>query len=309
MRRVLRGLLPAAGAIRLLLARGIALAAVSAVVFKVIQGAFVGDCGHGACGPTPGLLDAPGLASATAGGSATVIGVIAAAAALFWLIDQLLMAAALQTLDPRRTTKVAVWRGIRTGLTRHLLPMMRISLLGLVLVGLWTAAVMKGTEWMGPMMAREGWVATDRALQPVLRAALLSGGFAAVGAFTFWCKVLTVTDKRRRVRRTVFHAIRLAWRRPISGVLTSAVLAWMATLSTLPLTTLARPWVADTTATVAWAVALVGLFVIWYWRIHAAALVYGDEALKDLHGRSDAPFGLWGWVKGRWRRLRGLNPA
>ena len=95
MTAVLRGLRPAPGAVRLLALRAVVVAVLSARVYVVLRGALTGPCGFGPCGPEPGMLDVTGLSDVLRHGGTAAAGIVLAAVAAFWAVDQVLTAAAL----------------------------------------------------------------------------------------------------------------------------------------------------------------------------------------------------------------------
>lgn len=302
MSALLSGLRPAPGAVRLLVIRLVPLALLSAVVFFGVRSGLAGECGYGPCGPEPGVLDLTGLSSLR-DGIGSGMGLAAGVAGGFWLLDQWILAGALTVLDPRRGGRVRVLRSLWDA-RRHVWTFLRIAFVGVVLAGLWALVVNKGTDWLDEVSLRQGWTGTERMGLAVGRAVAIATGIALIGTFTFWCRVLTVLDGRVRVRRTVFHTVRLWWRRPLSGPAASLVLGALLSVLSLPLTTLSAPWSASTIGWVAWAAALLGLFVAWYWRVHVAVQVYVQPELAVLHRRSDEPFGVISWLRALWVRLR-----
>jgi hypothetical protein len=239
---------------------------------------------------------------------AAAIGVVLAIVA-----DQLLTGGALAMFDPARPAgeKVKVGAAVlRDGLT-HLWAFLRTIGLSLVLMGVGIGLLSFGLKKLEVMAYRSAWSGQMAVLRlPLLFTLLVLVWLASVGAWTFWCRLLTVADGRVRVRRTGLLVFLIFVRHPLRswGLFTgltllttlgsgAALLAWRR----------AEPRTAG--GVLGWA--LLWLFTLfvqslgWVWLVRAGRLLYASEGLADVRSRPDDSFRLLGrltfWRKNAFR--------
>jgi hypothetical protein len=233
------------------------------------------------------------------------------------IADQLLTAGALALLDPGRP------EGDRRGALAviaheggaHLGAFARITLYGLALFGLGVLVVSRVSGRISLANDRVGaTMLTTVVIVPLVMATLLLFWFAIVGAWVLWCRVLTVADGRRRVRRTGLLVLGVWRRRIVRALLLPTLLTLAAALlpGIIPIAwRMAAPatrgavfgWFA------AWLLALFAQAFVWQWVIRATRLMYSAPELDPLRESPDAPLGLIARVHGLFRRERRQRPA
>lgn len=241
---------------------------------------------------------------------AAIIGVV-----LALLADQLLTAGAIVFFDPARAPeergKVSA-AALSDGL-RHLWPFLRIIGLSLVLWGVGIGLVRVLSRRLDIMAYSSGWTGATAALRlPALSALLLLVWVASVGAWAFWCRLLTVADGRRRVRRTGLLALRVFRSYPLRswGVyVLSTIVVTLASGAVLVAWRQAEP--RTVAGALGWALVWLGsLFAqafVWLWLLRAGRLLLAAEDLATVRSAPDDPFGLPGKLLW-WRRKGGDGP-
>src|SRR5262249_9073457 len=138
---------------------------------------------------------------------------------------------------------------------------------------------------------QSGWTGETSVMKmPMLATFLMFAWIASVGAWTFWCRLMTAVDGRRRVRRTGLLVFRVFWRHPLRswGIFTGVTLATpLGSAAILIAWRQAEPRTGS--GVVAWLLLwLAGLIVqsfVWVWLLRAARLLYASEGLADVRGR------------------------
>lgn len=225
------------------------------------------------------------------------------------LADQLLTGGALAFFDPARP---ASERGkvstavFKDGLA-HFWAFLRIIGLSLVLWAVGIALLRLVFKRLDVMAYQSGWAGRTVLLRlPVLSTLLALLWMASVGAWTFWCRLLTVADRRVRVRRTGLLVLRVFWRHPLRswGVFTAATL-----LATLVSGAVLVAWRQAEPRTgggvlgwaLLWLVTLLVQASVWLWLLRAGRLLYASDGLADLRGKPDEPFRVFARLL-RWRK-------
>jgi hypothetical protein len=216
------------------------------------------------------------------------------------LADQFLTAGAIALADPARPEedrRGALSTMAREGLV-YLYPFLRTVLLGGLLIALGAGVLVRIAERLGTASMRAGNTLLTTAFRLPLATALLTIlWFATVGAWVLWCRLVTVADGRRKVRRTGLVVLGVWRRRPVRALVLPVLLTLLGALlpGVIPIAwRMAAP--ATGGAVLGWAVAwLVTLFAqafVWAWVIRAARLVYASPEFDALRSSPDAPFGL-----------------
>lgn len=225
--------------------------------------------------------------------------------------QQLLLAGGLVILDPRLEKSPRVWRSVVDTGTLHLWTFLRIALFNLLILSLGLA----GIHWLFDALRRHGLLAGWSAQSLVLDLSWLQliislvwVGF--VGSWGFWCRVLSVVDQRRRVRRTAFVALFLFWRHPFSGPLFYALTsftsfclgAWVLALWRQS----SSPWPVWA---LLWALVLLAQACIWHWQVRSARLLVENGNLAVLRECADSPWGITRLMRWVWRALSRTRTA
>lgn len=298
------GLALRTGSVRLIVARLVALVAFISPGYIVLRNRIARICGHALCGPDPGgpvdLMDVKLIiVKAPESGFA----LLAAGAVAFIIFDQLLTAVAFRWLDPHRDTDSP--RRLRTDIVRegapHLLAYLRLLVMGLVIMWLWSASVGGVFEPINDRAAVAGATLESRVFSRLIHLALITLGVATIGAFTFWARALTALDERIRVRRTVLLTARLCWRRVLRGPGFSVGLTIAVQFATGAALAGTPPWRSDDAAWFVWPAILAVQMITWHWRIHAAARLGTDPGLADLRRLPDMPWGIVALIRRRFR--------
>jgi hypothetical protein len=315
-RPILNGLRPAPGSLRLIALRVAVLLLSSA---PALIAAFAGVAGGAARRPyyteVEGRLPIAHLVRVFQDLPTSFVPAVVASVVLAVLADQLLTGGALALLDPARPRGerirviATVWRD---GLT-HLWPFLRAALLGLVLSAAGIALLRLLFKRLDVAGYRSGWTGQTVMLTlPMLSLSLSLLWLAVVGAWVFWCRLITAADGRRRVRRTGLLALRVLRRHPLralglfvaltlaSTILSGAVLvAWRQ--ADPGSAGRAIPWFLG------WLCMVLAQAFVWHWLLRAGRLLYAGGDLADLRGVPDDPLRLlaklafWRW---RFRRAR-----
>lgn len=223
---------------------------------------------------------------------------------LFFVLDQLLTAAALRRFDPRELEPPVgrPWRIMWNEGAPVFWRFVRVTILGHVLIVIGAVAVGAGFIPIYRMGYAQGWTGLTRFIVvPFLQGALGTIWAMLIGVFTLWCRVLIVADGRWRVRRVALHVVRLLWRAPIrTGVVFLAV-ALVLQVAGAVLLVVFRPGIAPGPLYAPWLLLVIVSVCVWHWRLHAARALYGQALFDVVRQGSDEPFG---WIQRLWRRLR-----
>ena len=220
-----------------------------------------------------------------------------------WLGNLLLTAGAVEVLGRTRETKVRVWRTVFETGTRTFWVYLRLALLGAVLI-------FGGAKLLGVIFDRlvdhgaaAGWTGQSLARTvPLVHGVLLLTWATLVGVMIWWCKVITVADERRLVRRLPLMVLRLWWRRPLQGVVFHVVLSVVTLFASAAVLFGWRQSAAGPAGwIVLWLVVLGVMAFVWHWRLRACCLVWVGADLQDLQDQPDEPWHLTGRL---WRRVR-----
>lgn len=244
-------------------------------------------------------------------GSALAVSVVLAI-----LADQLVMGGALKLLDPARPDDepVNVRRAVlRDGLP-HLWAFLRAALLGLLLSGIGAALLRWPFKKLDIFGYHAGWTGLTTILRlPLLSTLLTIVWVASVGAWVFWCRLITAADGRARVRRTGILALRVFARRPLR---TWGIFVLLTIATTFASGAALFAWRQAEPKTggglLAWALLwLVTVFLqaaAWLWLLRSGRLLYASEELADVRARPDDPLGAFTWLGDLVRRARGVWP-
>jgi hypothetical protein len=221
-------------------------------------------------------------------------------ALMLLLADQVLNAGALRWLMPSAEEsrsgegvrqRLSVWRTILDSGLEPLWGFLRIQLAMFVLLLLGILAINAGATTLQRHGQHAGWSGqTLLLLLPVGKAVAIMLWAALVGAWGFWCRLLTVADSRKRVRRTGLICLGLWWRFPgrapllfvgattattlLSGAL---LLVWRQHGQLWPL------WLA------LWVAALALSAAVWYWLLRSGCRLYQQTELDSLRDVPDDP--------------------
>jgi hypothetical protein len=245
----------------------------------------------------------------------SIAGALAAGVVLSILGDQMVTGAALAMFDPGRPRepKVRVFAALfRDGLT-HLWAFLRVIGLSLVLWGIGLGLVRFVLHRLEITAYRSGWSGETALVKLTLLGVLLAlVWMASVGAWTFWCRLITVADGRRRVRRTGLLVGRVFWRHPLRswGVFTALTLATtLASGAVLVAWRRAEP--SSGGGVLGWALSWLGMLFLqsfaWLWLLRAGRLLYASAGLADVRSRPDESFKLFSKLA-FWRK-KASSPA
>lgn len=241
---------------------------------------------------------------------AAIVGIVLAV-----LGDQILTGGAFALFDPARPAgeRVKVFATVcREGLT-HLWAFLRTLLLSLVFIAIGIVIIRLIFKKLDVIAYRSGWTGETSVLRLTLLSTLLTlVWMASVGAWTFWCRLITAADGRRRVRRTGLLVFRVFRRHPWRswGIFTALTLVTtLASGAILIAWRLAEPRGSALAGYVLlWLASLLAQAFVWLWLVRAGRLLYASDDLADIRARPDAPFGLWSRLM-FWRKRPAPAPA
>lgn len=320
LRPVLDGARPARGSIRLLAMRAslIALSSVPALV-------------AGTAGVAEGAARRPYYADVAGQGrmplvhfirlirdlppgfvSALIVGIVIAI-----LGDQIVTAGALKLLDPDRPADepVRVFQAVfRDGLT-HLWAFLRAAFLGLIVSGVGALVIRRVFKKLDVMAYTSQWTGLTSVIRlPMLAAVVFLVWLSTVGAWVFWCRLLTVADGRRYVRRTALLALRVIARHPLR---TWGLFVLLSTVSTLASALVLIAWrQAEPKSSggalgwaIVWLIAILGQAFVWLWLARSGRLLYaGSERLAVVKASPDEPLRILRRIRGLVRRRSASSP-
>jgi hypothetical protein len=212
--------------------------------------------------------------------------------------DQLLLGGGVALFDPARPQggRVRVLGMVlREGLPT-LWAFLRAVLLGILFSAAGVGAIRAVLKRIGTAGARAGWTGETTALTiPLIGFVLIALWLGTVGAWVFWCRLITAIDGRQRVRRTGILVWRVFARSPLrswgmfvgltflSILVSGAVLfAWRQ----------AEPRSGGSILlwATAWLATLAAQAFVWVWLLRSGRLLYASPRFSDLHARSDEPW-------------------
>jgi hypothetical protein len=144
--------------------------------------------------------------------------VLLAVASLWIVLDQITVAGAASEIADRGggTSRLARWC---TEAARNVGPLVRIGIVSMLLVGLGAFALKLAFRWLLRRSWRAGWTLDTELLLRAIEVLSMAGWLFLVGAWSTWCRLITVLDDRPRVRGTAVLVLRAFWRRPLGGPL------------------------------------------------------------------------------------------
>lgn len=249
-----------------------------------------------------------------------VIPAILLGVVLVILADQVLTGGALVLLAPERAASastapdgprrapVRVWLTIwREGLV-HLWAFLRAVLLGVLFAALGMALLRLVGRRIDLWAYRAGWTGARQGA--VMLGLTLAALFwlASVGAWVFWCRLITAVDVRWRVRRTGLLVLRVFWRHPLRSW---GLFVGLTLLSLFISGVVLFGWFQSEPGTIGgalgwftlWLITLGGQAFVWMWLVRSGRSLYERPGLADIRARRDEPLFV-GW-RGRLRGWRG----
>lgn len=218
--------------------------------------------------------------------------------ALAVLGDQLLLGGGAALFNPERPQggRVRVLEMVlRDGLPT-LWAFLRAVLLGILFSAIGARVISSVFERISRAGTRASWTGETTALTlPLISFVLITLWLATIGAWVFWCRLITAADGRRLVRRTGVLVWRVFARSPlrswgmfvgltlVSILLSGAVLfAWRQ----------AEP--RSVGAVLLWAMGWLSTLAVqafvWVWLLRSGRLLYASARFSDLRARPDEPF-------------------
>ena len=207
-------------------------------------------------------------------------------------------------LPPKRGALAAA---MRRG-THHLWPLARLVALTLGLNAIAVGVIAKISSMISRSIEAGGGAAnTSELLVPVIGALAATVTVAAIGALAHSARALVVLDERKNVSKSLWLALRLLLRRPLSslGVFVSATLfAQLTTGAALVLWRQSAPQSASALVVFLLVQAAAMLFAAWIWQVQHRLFAshWSDEAHADLRRCPDAPWSAWTKLRARLRR-------
>lgn len=244
------------------------------------------------------------------------LGGLALAIVFAVLLDQLLLAAAVQLADPARPAerKVRVLSVVAKEGLVHLWPFLRAIGWSFGLIALGSGLIRALYKKLSHQGELAGWTGKTMVLMlPLLAAVLFLVWFAGVSAWLFWTRLISAADARRKVRRTGVVALKVFWRRPLrswglfvllstfSIVLSGAVLFSWRFSEPRGISTLL--WAMGFLMTAALQAA------VWVYLVRAGMLLYSSDICSDLRTVPDESFRLWGRLWGLFRSKKQSGAA
>ena len=228
------------------------------------------------------------------------------------ILDLLLTAGAIATLDDENRDSRRIGVVLRRGAT-HLAPVLRILVMAVVGMAAGAGLIDLVFDRIDVHGHRAHWDAARMyGLIPLARTMLTLLWISLVGALSLVCRVVTVCDGRRVVRRSLILTLQVCWRHPIRALATFSIVTLIVeAIAGLVMVGWRLP-IAEGTgqAAVRSVLWLAMLFVqAWVWRALVATVrgVYvnpGDERVLAIRARPDAGFALPSRLYRRLRRPR-----
>jgi hypothetical protein len=234
------------------------------------------------------------------------------------LADQVLTGGALVLLAPERSAAagaapeetrrapVRVWLTIwREGLV-HLWALLRAVVLGVMFAALGVALLRLLGKRIDLWAYRAGWAGARKVVVSLGLTLMTLLWWAWVGAWVFWCRIVTAVDARWRVRRTGLLVLLVFWRHPLRswGQFVGLTLLSISVSGVVLL-----GWFQAEPRSVGgalgwfvlWLITLGAQAFVWLWLVRSGRLLYAEPGLADLRARRDEPLfvGWLGWVR-RW---------
>ncbi len=234
---------------------------------------------------------------------------LALAAAVAWLGNLLLTAGAVAIFGAGRSGPPRVWRTVFGAGTHALWAYLRIALVALLLAIVGARILGAIGDRLIEHAVRDLWTLRAQLFIQLGRGVAILCWLTLVGVFAWWCRVIVVADRRRRVRRLWTVVPRLWWRHPVGALLIHFVLALAGLLAGAAVIVAWRQSPAGTPGwTLLWLAVLAGLSLLWHWRLRAGRLLWSDPGLIDLRAVPDRPWGLSGRLAARLRRRPRAEP-
>lgn len=221
--------------------------------------------------------------------------------ALALMGDQLLLGGGAALFDPARPQggRVRVLQIVlRDGLPT-LWAFLRAVVFGILFSAVGVGIIRAVLKRISVAGGRAGWTGETVWLTlPLIGLVLSALWLATIGAWVFWCRLITAADGRHFVRRTGLLVWRVFARSPlrswglfvgltlVSILISGAVLfSWRQAepRAVGPILLWATAWVAT----------LAVQAFVWVWLLRSARLLYASPRFDDLRARPDEPFGLW----------------
>jgi hypothetical protein len=232
------------------------------------------------------------------------------------LADQLLTAGAIALFDPEKPAdeRPSVLSVVgREGLV-HLYPFLRILAASALLFLIGAASIRSVVHALSLSGEVRGHSVAERMVILPLVGTLATGAwFSLVGAWVLWCRLFTVADGRRRVRRTALLALAVFGRAPLRGPVFAAALSFVAAIlpGIVPVAwRLASPATSGAVFgwALAWALALLVQAFAWHALLRTGRLLLASPAFADLRARPDEPLGLVARLRGILRKRSAVRP-
>ncbi len=218
--------------------------------------------------------------------------------------EQVLVGGAMAWLDPARGRQHArsVVGVIATAGLARLLVFARVVLMAGALLGLGVLLLRAAFAALEIHGDPAGWSGRSLMLTlPLAEGTTLVLWGSLVGAFAFWCRLVTVADGRQRLRRTALVVLAVWRRHPLrtAGFYLGVTLA-LAGLSAGVLF-LWRQHPPRGAGILFWSGLWLGALVlrsfVWHWLIRAGRLLYAADHLAALRETADAPLHPLRWIR------------
>jgi len=228
-------------------------------------------------------------------------------AAVAWLANLMLTAAAVEILDPRRPAyRVRLSRAMIDTGSRLFFVYLRVALLALVVLGIGGRLIGLAFDGLADHGKLAGWTARSLLLTlPIARIVSLLAWAGVVGLLAWWCRVFAAAEGRRYVRRIAFavpgiwrlfplQAFLLQWAISIVSVVFGAMVlfGWRQSAAG------AGGWIA------LWVAVLLLQAGLWHWRMRTSCLIWATRDLDEFRRLPDEPWHVFRRLRDRLRRRR-----
>jgi hypothetical protein len=238
-----------------------------------------------------------------------VMPIVILGAVIVWLFNQLLTAAAIETLDPGRGPgRVRLWRTMVDTGWRYFLIYLRVSVFAALFLFIGARILSVVFESLAERGDVEGWTGKTLVMTlPLLRALLLLAWAGVVGVGAWWSRLILLRDGRRYVRRMLGILPRVLWRSPVQGFLFHWVLGAASVVAGAAVLVAWRQTPGVATAWFAvWLLLLLAQALVWHWRLRTMSLIWSRPSFDDLRERPDAPWGVFRWMWSKLPRRRAV---
>jgi hypothetical protein len=171
-------------------------------------------------------------------------------------------------------------------------PLLRIATVAAILLGAGIAGINAVAHRAVVAGWREGWTGLEHLEVRAAQALAIAGWLALVGAWQFWCRVITVADGRRRVWRSALLVFPVWKRHPVRGPFAFLLLSTL-TIAASGLVVVewrqAAPANSSAVLTLAvmWLLSVLLQAFVWQVLIRGALQLYESPSLSDLRGIPD----------------------